>query len=166
MPGRRDFHKIIVGRSETINLIDYLVKDLPAKVDTGAFRSAIHASEIYLNEQKSTLSFKILGDHPIFGAMHKQGETKEFSKVWVASSFGQREERFEVKLKVKLGSRIFVAKFTLADRSKKIYPILLGRQLLNNRFLVDPAESSVDRAELKQEYDVNFPSDEEEGRVE
>ncbi|MCY1558041.1 putative ATP-dependent zinc protease [compost metagenome] len=84
--------------------------------------------------------------------------------MWVANSFGHREERFEVKLKIKLGPKVFHAQFTLADRSKKIYPILLGRKLLNHRFLVDSSETSLDRITLKKQYNIDFPNDEEEGR--
>ena len=79
---------------------------------------------------------------------------------------GAREERYEVKLKVKLGPKVFHARFTLADRSKKIYPILLGRKLLNHRFLVDSSETSLDRISLKKQYGIEFPNDEEEGRDE
>jgi hypothetical protein len=87
-----------------------------------------------------------------------------FKVVTIANSFGHEEERFEVKLKVKLGPKVFHAQFTLADRSKKIYPILLGRKLLNHRFLVDSSETSLDRVTLKQQYGIDFPNDEEEGR--
>ncbi|MBX6334782.1 ATP-dependent zinc protease, partial [Candidatus Saccharibacteria bacterium] len=86
--------------------------------------------------------------------------------VWVENSFGHREDRYEVKMRVKLGPKVFTARFSLADRSKKIYPILLGRKLLNNRFLIDPAASSLNRVELKQKYGIDFPKDEEEGRYE
>jgi len=65
---------------------------------------------------------------------------------------------------VKVGPKVFHARFTLADRSKKIYPILLGRKLLNDRFLVDSSKTSMDRITLKQRYGIEFPVDEEEGR--
>jgi hypothetical protein len=84
----------------------------------------------------------------------------------VLQSVGTREERYEVKLRVKIGPKIFKAKFTLADRSKKIYPILLGRTMLNGRFLIDTDQSAIDRVQLKKEYGIDFPTDEEEGRVE
>jgi hypothetical protein len=90
--------------------------------------------------------------------------TRNFTKVWVANSFGHREERYEVQLKVKLGPKVFFARFTLANRAKKIYPVLLGRKLLNDRFLIDSAKSSLDRVTLKQQYKIDFPKDEEQGR--
>ena len=164
MAGRRDFHKVIIGRSEELDFVDIGARDVPAKTDSGAYRSAVHASDIELDESTGTLKFDLLGGHPVCGSLHKIITTQDFSETWIANSFGHREKRFEVKLKVKLGPKVFIAQFTLADRSKKIYPILLGRKMLSNRFLVDTAESSLDRRELKEKYGIDFPKDEEEGR--
>lgn len=138
--------------------------DIPAKVDTGAYRSAVHADNIKLSEDGTTLHFRLLGGHPVCGALATEMNTNDFKVVSIANSFGHTEERYEVKLKVKLGPKIFYATFSLADRGKKVYPILLGRKMLNNRFLVDTAEAQINRIELKQKYGILFPEDEEEGR--
>lgn len=164
MATKHDFHKMIVGRSEELHFIDIDLKSIPAKIDTGAYRSAIHASDIVLNEESGVLSFKLLSGHPVCGTAEYRIETKDFNKVVVENSFGHGENRYEVKFRVKLGSKVFTAQFTLANRSKKVYPILLGRKLLNHRFLVDTANSSLNRVELKKRYGVTFPKDEDEGR--
>lgn len=163
MASKHDFHKVIIGRSEVLTFVGSGAINVPAKTDTGAYRSAVHASNIAV-DGNDILSFDLLGGHPVCDAMAHRVVAEEYKKVWVANSFGEREERFEVKLKVKLGPKIFHARFTLADRSKKIYPILLGRKLLNHRFLVDSAETSLDRVTLKRQYGIDFPADEEEGR--
>lgn len=162
MASKHDFHKVIIGRSEVLAFLDTPADRVPAKTDTGAYRSAVHASNIVLED--GILQFDLLGDHPVCGALAQHMTTTEFKVVTVANSFGHEEERYEVKLKVKLGPKVFHARFTLADRSKKIYPILLGRKLLNHRFLVDSSETSLDRVTLKQQYNIDFPNDEEEGR--
>lgn len=161
---RTDFHKTIIGRSEALHFVDLAITDIPAKVDTGAYRSAVHADNIHLSDDGKTLHFQLLGNHPICGALAQQMATTKFQKVFIANSFGQREERFEVKLRVKLGPKVFTATFSLADRGKKIYPILLGRKMLNNRFLVDTAHAQINRKELKEQHGIEFPVDEEEGR--
>jgi hypothetical protein len=97
--------------------------------------------------------------------MSKVVQVDEYRKVTIANSFGHEEERYEVKLKVKLGSKVFKARFTLADRSKKIYPILLGREMLSHRFLIDPSKTGLDRNSLKARCGIDFPLDEEEGRT-
>lgn len=159
---RQDFHKVIIGRSEALSFVGVDgFADVPAKVDTGAYRSAVHASNIKLNAETGVLSFDLLGGHPVCGALHHNFETTEFAQVEVENSFGHREQRYEVRLKVKLGPKVFYARFSLADRSKKVYPILLGRKLLNSRFLVDSAESSINRIDLKTKYGIEFPKDEE-----
>ena len=163
MASKHDFHKVIIGLSELLDFVGTEALSVPAKTDTGAYRSAVHAQDIVVDDQ-GILSFELLGGHPVCGAMAHRVQAEAYKKVWVANSFGHREERYEVKLKVKLGPKVFHARFTLADRSKKIYPILLGRKLLNHRFLVDSAETSLDRVILKQQYGIEFPNDEEEGR--
>lgn len=163
MASKHDFHKVVIGRSEVLTFMDTDAVNVPAKTDTGAYRSAVHASNIVIRDD-GVLTFELLGGHPVCGSMSHVIEAEDYTRVTVANSFGHEEERFEVKLKVKLGPKIFHARFTLADRSKKIYPILLGRKLLNHRFLVDPSETSLDRITLKQRYNIDFPNDEEEGR--
>ncbi len=163
MASKHDFHKVIIGRSEVLTFVGTDAVGVPAKTDTGAYRSAVHVSNILVRED-GILTFELLGGHPVCGSMSRVIEAEEYKKVTIANSFGHQEERFEVKLKVKLGPKVFHAQFTLADRSKKIYPILLGRKLLNHRFLVDSSETSLDRITLKQRYHIDFPNDEEEGR--
>jgi len=158
---RTDFHKVVIGRSESLHFMNYAMSDIPAKVDTGAYRSAVHADKIRLSEDGKTLHFRLLGGHPVCGALATEMSTDDFKIVSISNSFGQTEERYEVKLKVKLGPKVFQTTFSLADRSKKIYPILLGRKMLNNRFLVDTSASQINRVELKKQYGISFPSDEE-----
>lgn len=157
---KKSLHKVIIGRAELMHFVDFAIADVPAKIDSGAYRSAIHATNIK-ELPGGKLEFKVLGGHPVCGDLAVVTEVNSYKKVWVANSFGHREERYEVKLKVKLGVKIVSANFTLADRSKKIYPILVGRKLLNGRFLIDTSQTSVDRIELKEKYGIVMPNDEE-----
>jgi hypothetical protein len=143
-------HKLVIGRSELVSFPDLYIDTIPAKTDTGAFRSAIHASDIVVKKRgtQEVLSFFLLKDHP--GSPYdREVETTSFTKAMVENSFGVEEERYVVVLKIKVGPRICKTEFTLADRSKKTYPILLGRKLTNGRFLVDTNASNVDRRKLK-----------------
>jgi hypothetical protein len=158
---RTDFHKSIIGRSDVVHFMDFTIADIPAKIDTGAYRSAVHADRIELSKDAHELSFRLLGGHPLYGAIAQEITTKEFEKVVISNSFGHKEGRFEVKLRIKIGPKVFKAAFTLADRSTMVYPILIGRKVLNHRFLVDTAYSQVNRAELKRQYGIVVPPDEE-----
>lgn len=153
-------YQIVIGRSELVGFPDLLLDSLPAKSDTGAYRSAIHATNIKLKVKgsKKLLSFDLFAGHPSAPYTRKI-ETEEFDKAAVENSFGVREERYAVPMRIKVGPRIIKTEFTLADRSMKTYPILLGRKLLNNRFLIDSSRSNIDRGELKRKLNLDLAED-------
>lgn len=144
-------YKIVLGRGEPVDFIDLDIINIPAKVDTGAYRSALHARNVILSEDGKTLSFEMLGGHPLYGEQALKITTDKFKEVEVENSFSQREKRYEVYFKVKVAGKKFTAGFTLANRAPKIFPVLLGRKLLNRRFMVDTSHSNVDRLALKRE---------------
>ena len=150
----------VIGRSAEVVFIDYSNVPIPAKIDTGAYRSAIHASDIYIDENK-TLHFRLCGNHPVCKEAAFEASTNDYKVVDIANSFGDHEDRYEVNLRVKIGGQEFVTPFTLADRQKKIYPILLGRIALKKRYIIDIEKSGVDRIALKESFKINLPQDEE-----
>lgn len=127
--------KTIIGRAETIEF-DGISQPVPAKVDTGAFSSSIWASKIV--EKDGVLSF-VLFDTDFTGYTGEVIETTKYALVRVENSFGKSEQRYRVDLKVVFCGKKFTSSFTLADRSSKIYPVLVGRKLLKGRFVVDVA---------------------------
>lgn len=157
--------KTTIGRADTIDFVVLGITAVPAKIDTGAYRSAVHATDIVLSKDKKTLSFTILGNHPICGQLSQRVEAKRFQTVIIENSFGHQEERYEVNLKVALGGKVFDSSFTLANRSTKVFPVLVGRHLLNRRFLVDTSKATVHRGDLKRKYHLKFDVDVENDRV-
>jgi hypothetical protein len=151
---------VIIGRSESIDLIDVAL-GIPMKVDTGAYRSAIHATNIQVKKDgdQEILSCNLLG-HPVSPVVRPY-ETSEFRQVTVTNSFGQEEVRYETQFRVKLGPKIFNTSFTLADRSRNLFPVLAGRKMLRNRFIVDVSRSNIDRLRLKKDFNIDLPVDEE-----
>lgn len=161
MVSKKVSEKEIIGRAESMDFVDLGVLGVPAKADTGAFRSSVHASSIKLNDD-NTLSFSLLKGHPACTYEVEPVTTKRFSQIEVTNSFGNREKRYEVKLRVRLGTKTLLASFSLADRKNNVYPILIGRKLLNNDFIVDPAITGINRKELKKQLGIDLPHDEEE----
>lgn len=151
---------VIIGRSELVDFPALLLTDVPAKADTGAYRSAIHAKNIKVSKKgnKEVLSYDMLLDHPTC-VYPRHVETTEFYKTKVENSFGTVEERYAVNIKIKLGTKIFTTEFTLADRQVKTFPILLGRKTLNKRFLVDPSKTNIDRKSLRKKFNIELPDD-------
>ena len=59
----------------------------------------------------------------------------------VKSSSGVSEKRYVVKAPMKIGSEIWDVELTLANRDSMGYRMLLGREAMSGRVLVDPAAS-------------------------
>lgn len=126
--------KKVIGRAECISFPGAGISNLPAKVDTGAYRSSVWATNI--KELNGTLSFTLLG--PI--SPHYTGKkisTTEYKLIEVENSFGHKQKRFSIFLSVEIAGSKVKSNFTLANRGMKTYPVLIGRKLLKNRFVVD-----------------------------
>ena len=150
----------IIGRAAELTFTDFSTVPIPAKIDTGAYRSAVHASGIHVDED-GVLHFCICGGHSVCADAAFESSTSEYKVVDIENSFGDHEDRYEVKLRIKIGDEEYITPFTLANRQQKIYPILLGRIALKHRFLVDIDKTDVDRAALKAAFAINLPSDED-----
>jgi hypothetical protein len=125
----------IIGRAEQIDIIDLNVNNVPAKIDTGADNSAIWAS--YVEETPGGLECVFFGPGSPFytGLVVRMPTGYQITRV--ANSFGQKELRYKIKLRIRVNGRAIRATFTISDRSQKTYPILLGRRLLKGKFVVD-----------------------------
>jgi glutathione synthase/RimK-type ligase-like ATP-grasp enzyme len=129
-----------IGTIELVSLPNDAIQDIPAKIDTGADGSVIWASNINLQDGK--LSFNLFAP----GSAFYQPEpivTSAFRVTKVRNSFGNEEFRYKIRLKVALGEHTLTRWFSLADRSRNNYPILLGKNFLKNRFVVDVAQKNV-----------------------
>ncbi len=126
--------KKILGHLEVIDLPDLNVSDIVARVDSGAHVSAIWASEISETEDVLKVVF-FDKTSPYF-----TGETvvfDHFKFIKIKSSNGLVQRRYKVLLNVKVNKFIVKEWFTLADRSKMKYSVLIGRNILKDRFLID-----------------------------
>lgn len=151
---KKDYSKeqIIIGRRERIDLPSLGIKSLKAKVDTGAFSSSIHCHKIYTKKIKKTnyLYFNLLEpSHPKYEETFY--EVSEFKQTKIKNSFGQSETRYLIKLPILISGQILETNFTLSNRSEMKYPILLGRDLLRGRFLVDVSKINLG-AKLNNEH--------------
>jgi len=88
------------------------------------------------------LSFKLLDKkHPEYNGLEIR--TTVFKEKRIRNSFGQAEDRYRVKLKIRLFGKIFNTFFTLTDRKKMNYPLLLGKTFLSGKFLVDVSLNNI-----------------------
>lgn len=136
--------KTIIGTTDIIDLPSLKLKKIKCKIDTGADTSAIHAYKIEEIEraEKIMLTFKVLDPvHPLYAK--KKFVFRNFTKTTIRNSFGDEEERYVVKIRIKLFGKIYKTEFTLANRMEMKYPILLGKKFLENQFLVDVSQKNL-----------------------
>lgn len=126
----------VIGRSDKIDIPEFGLSNIPAKIDTGANRSCIHCSEIKIStvDGKEEITFHIPLDssHGI-NTFH----AKSFTRKKIKSSNGHVEERYVIKTTIVLFGKKYATSFSLSDRAEMKFPILLGRKLLANHFVVD-----------------------------
>jgi len=126
--------KQIIGRREVIDFPELGLYEIVAKVDTGAYTTALHCHDI--REQDGVLYFKLLDPtHPEYNEQEQQ--FVEYSQKEIKNSFGEVEKRYIIKTTIKVGRRRIKSVISLTDRGNMRYPVLIGRKLLKNRFIVD-----------------------------
>ncbi len=117
----------IIGRCERIFLPDLEVGQLNSKVDTGAYGISIHVDSISVNDE--CLEFNI---------GNKTFTYKKYKTVNVKSSFGEKQKRFCIFTRLKMGNSTYKVYVSLTDRKDMKYPVLIGRRFLHKfDYLVD-----------------------------
>lgn len=124
---------VIVGAKEKMRVMDAHRDKVVARVDTGAKTSSIHCLRHWFTKKdgKRVLNLIVVSNKSVVL------QTEDFKKRRVKSSNGHVQTRYSVGLDVLIGGMIFNTEFTLTDRSHMKHKILLGRNFLNERFIVD-----------------------------
>ncbi|MEM9856038.1 MAG: RimK/LysX family protein [Bacteroidota bacterium] len=130
--------KKVIGRRDKIDLPELGLLNIDAKIDTGAYGSALHCHHIEVVKIKDqhVLTFKLLDpSHPEYN--DKVFTFESYGDRIVKSSSGQSEHRYTIKTQIKVFKKKYTVEFSLTDRGGMKYPILLGRKFLNKRYIVD-----------------------------
>ena len=126
----------IIGGVEQVYVLP-IKTPFDARIDTGAETSSLDVSQIkqFERDGEKWVAFNL--DH------EGNGEKYRFEKKIVRKTSIRRieknEKRLVVNMDVKIGNELIKADFPLADREKFTYQILIGRNILNGRFLIDPS---------------------------
>ena len=126
----------VIGSTERVTIAG--IENVPAKIDTGADSSSIWASHIRVTKD-GTLEFRLFGEGSPFytGKTFKRTDYKVFV---VRNSSGHEQARYRTHLTLKIGNKKIKVLFSLADRSKNNYPVLVGRRSISGKFLVDVSQ--------------------------
>lgn len=131
--------KRVVGWKEHAALPDLKVKDVIAKMDTGANLASIDASEIKFSTKSGVkyVNFKIM----------KRNNTVRKTSAPLAgfkrikSSNGEVERRPYIKTTLLVDGISKKIELTLTDRGPMDYTMLIGRKALGRRWVVNPSIS-------------------------
>lgn len=142
MKGRPRHPLARVGWREWASFPDLGVDAIKAKVDTGARTSALHAvdTESFEKDGATWVRFGVVArGHSEATAVPVEAALLEWREVRSSNGIVQRRPVIETELG--LGDGAWDVELTLSDRSLMGFQLLLGRQALRNKVVVDPGRS-------------------------
>jgi len=152
---------------EVLGFIEWVVMGetgirLKARLDTGAKTSSLHAVNVesFEKDNEEWVRFQLpLGDHedqPSEGELEHDEVILEFERpvyrtVLIKRKGAPSQRRHVVKMEFCIAGKMHETQFSLTDRGKFSYPVLLGRRFMrDDNILTDSARSFV--AEQECEY--------------
>ena len=131
-----------IGWREWVGIPELAIKQIKVKVDTGARTSALHASHIreFEKDGEEWVRFKI---HPRQREAKTtvEAEARVLEYRPVRSSNGKIEDRPVIVTEVVLLGTSWPVELTLTSRDAMGFRMLLGREAIRHKFLVDSGNS-------------------------
>lgn len=147
----------IIGSEEWCVFETLGIPAIKARVDSGAKTSSIQATntKVYLKGGHEWVKFEV---NPLQEnrSISIACEAPLLDRRMVKSSSGISEERLVVKTRVALGSNSFEIELTLANRDTMEFRMLLGREALTNRYIVNPAENYLQQDFTEDEINLRY----------
>lgn len=133
--------KRTVGWREWGSLPELGIQSIKMKVDTGARTSCLHAFRLEPFQRDGREWLKIWVHPYQDNDKEHMCEAPVLEQRTVTDSGGHREVRYVIETTVCMGDDSFLAELTLTNRDTMKFRMLLGRQAMNGRFIVDPEAS-------------------------
>lgn len=132
--------KLVIGRNEWCQLPELNIPAIKTKIDTGAKTSALHALNIQSKREQGT-RFVYFDVNPIQGndqiVIHCKAPI--IDNRYITSSNGHKENRYVINTLFGIGEYTWKIELTLSNRDPMRYRMLLGREAMSHRVLVNPA---------------------------
>jgi hypothetical protein len=136
----------ILGRYDRVDLPDLGLSNIHAKIDTGAFTCSLHSHKAHVVDGK--LEFILLDEeHPEFTGM--KFVFPEYEIRDIKNSFGEVEKRYVIVTTIKIFGEDITTEFSLSNRGSLKFPILIGRKILRDRFLIDVKQRNLSYKEKR-----------------
>lgn len=134
--------KKTIGSEEWCTFPDLNIPAIKARIDSGAKTSALHAFNIHLTH-RGDISWVRFDVHPIQGNRRiiVTCESPLLDKRRIKSTSGVSETRYVIRQTLKIGEEQWPVELTLTNRDSMGYRMILGREAMEGRFLIDPAGS-------------------------
>ena len=133
--------KAIIGCEEWLSIKDLNIPIIKARIDSGAKTSSIQANNIkkIIRNGETWVIFDVcpIQDN---SSLNVSCESKVIDIRIIRSSTGESQKRYVIKTNICIGQNIFEVELTLAERDGMEYRMLLGREALSDRFLVDSSK--------------------------
>ncbi len=128
-----------IGWCELVDIPSLGLRDIRAKMDSGAVTSAIHASRVkpFDKDGVEWVEFWFrakAGDRPVRLA------APVLEQRTVKSSNGLKQQRYVIAAQLCMGKLCWNGQLTLADRRAMVFPVLVGRRALKRGFLVNSSK--------------------------
>jgi len=137
----------ILGRYDRVDLPELGLVNIHAKIDTGAYTCSLHCHKAEVVE--GNLEFILLDqEHPEFTGM--KFVFSKFEKRDIRNSFGEVEKRFVIVTSITIFEEVITTEFSLCNRGSLKFPILIGRKILRDRFLIDVKKKNLSFKEKRK----------------
>ena len=147
---------IVIGRKDKVDLPEIGIFDVEVKIDSGAYSCSIHCCSIEIDHDVEEPVLKVIFLDPehirYTGRVH---EFTDFRQKNVKSSTGEAQLRYFIRLHIKLFDQVLLADFSLTTRNNMRSPILLGRKVLNGKFIIDPSKVNLSYKSKKRKKKAN-----------
>ena len=147
----------IIGSEEWCAFDELKIPAIRARIDSGAKTSSIQATEIKLIKKNDENWVRF-----VVYPLQKNNNIKIIcraklvGKRSIKGSFGISEERLIIKVPLTIGEDTFEIELSLANRNSMEFRMLLGREAIANRFVINSGVKNVQKMYTKKELNAIY----------
>jgi hypothetical protein len=137
----------VIGWKEYVDFVDWKIRRVKAKIDTGARTSAIDVDSYHLSEANGeglVVEMRL--------RLHRRRPHREVvvrapvvKMIVVCNSNGLREQRPLIETRIRLGPVVKTVRLTVTNRANMRFAMILGRKAIEGDFAVDVSRKYVQR---------------------